>query len=64
MMNMNDEYEKTEGDAVVTYKVVDVSAEEHLEVAEAAETFVQNLIEGSPFSSHNDTENAGRVIEH
>jgi hypothetical protein len=66
MMNMNDEdkYEVKEGDTVINFTAVEVSAEVQLELEELAAELAKDLVEGSAFAGHDNSENNARAIEY
>jgi hypothetical protein len=69
MTNMNTEdkdmtYEVIEGDAVVTFRVADVSAEDAAKLEEVSDALIADMVEASPFSTENFTENQSRPGEY
>ena len=57
-------HEITEGDATVVYKVADLSSEDAETLEDAGWSLITGIVEASPFSTEEFTENRSRPVEY
>lgn len=57
-------HEVIEGDTTVVYKVADLSSEEAETIEDAGWSLISGIVEASPFSTEEFTENQSRPVEY